>query len=74
MVRKIVLVLADEQRRGNPGKFRLEEIVQIVALASCELPQTSQRPVSHWTPTELAQEAIKRGIVKEISPRSVGRF
>lgn len=73
LVRKIVLVLADEQRRGNPGKFSLEEIVQIVALA-CELPQTSQRPVSHWTPTELAQEAIKRGIVKEISPRSVGRF
>jgi hypothetical protein len=30
--------------------------------------------VSHWTPTELAAEAIKRGIVEKISPRSVGRF
>lgn len=70
---KIISILADEQRRGNPGKFSLEEIVQIVALA-CELPATSQRPVTHWTPSELAQEAVKRGIVKEISPRSVGRF
>ncbi|MEP0854374.1 hypothetical protein NC991_28995 [Funiculus sociatus GB1-A4] len=30
--------------------------------------------MSHWTPTELAAEAIKRGIVEKISPRSVGRF
>lgn len=71
--RKIILVLMDEQRRGNPGKFSLEEIVQIVALA-CELPATSELPVTHWTPTELARIAVKRGIVTEISPRSVGRF
>jgi putative transposase len=73
LIRKIVSILADEQRRGNPGKFSLEEIIQIVALA-CELPQTSERPVSHWTPKELALEAIKREIVNDISPRSVGRF
>lgn len=73
LLRKIISVLADEPRRGNPGKFSLEEIIQIVALA-CELPATSQRPVTHWTPGELAQEAVKRGIVKEISSRSVGRF
>ena len=70
---KLISMLADEQRRGNPGKFSLEEIMQIVALA-CELPATSQRPVTHWTPRELALEAVKRGIVTEISPRSVGRF
>lgn len=70
---KIISVLMDEQRRGNPGKFSLEEIVQIVALA-CELPATSELPVTHWTPTELARVAVKRGIVAEISPRSVGRF
>jgi putative transposase len=73
LTRKIVSVFADEQRRGNPGKFSLEEIIQIIALA-CELPQTSELPVSHWTPRELAIEAIKRGIVTDISPRSVGRF
>ncbi len=71
--RKIILVLMDEQRRGNPGKFSTEEIVKIVALA-CELPATSELPVTHWTPTELARVAVTRGIVTEISPRSVGRF
>ncbi len=73
LCRKIILVLTDEQRRGNPGKFSLEEIVQIVALA-CELPATSELPVTHWTPTELARIAVLRGILTEISPRSVGRF
>jgi putative transposase len=71
--RKIILLLMDGQRPGNPGKFSLEEIVQIIALA-CELPATSELPVTHWTPKELALEAVKRGIVTEISPRSVGRF
>jgi hypothetical protein len=48
-------------------------VVRIVAIA-CESPEKSERPVSHWTAKELAQEAIKRGIVEKISPRSVGRF
>ncbi len=73
LLKKILLVLMDEQRRGSPGKFSLEQIVQIVALA-CELPATSGLPVTHWTPTELARESILRGIVIEISPRSMGRF
>ena len=51
----------------------MEQITLIVALA-CELPASSGRPISHWTPRELTQEAVKRGIVEQISPRSVGRF
>jgi hypothetical protein len=35
-------------------------------------PGESQRPVSSWTPRELADEAVKHGIVKQISPRTVG--
>lgn len=66
-------ILADEPRSGAPATFTPEQIVQIVALA-CEDPSASGRPVSHWTPRELADEAIKRGIVESISPRSVGRF
>lgn len=66
-------VLSDEQRPGGPAKFSLEQIVQIVAVA-CEQPESSIRPTSHWTPRELAQEVVKRGIVQEISPRSVKRF
>jgi putative transposase len=66
-------VLSDQLRPGTPSKFSVEQIVQIVALA-CESPQNAQRPVNQWTPTELAQEAVKRGLVEDISPRSVGRF
>jgi putative transposase len=66
-------VLADEPRPGTPGVFEPEQIAQIIAVA-CEDPQASGRPVTHWTPAELTDEVIKRGIVASISPRSVGRF
>jgi transposase len=66
-------VLSDQPRCGTPATFTPEQICQIVAL-SCEPPEASGRPITHWTPTELADEAIKRKIVKRISPRSVGRF
>ncbi|WP_157816784.1 helix-turn-helix domain-containing protein [Nostoc flagelliforme] len=62
MFTQIISILKDEPRRGNPGKFSLEEIVQIIAVA-CEIPATSERPVSHWTPKELADEVVKRKIV-----------
>jgi putative transposase len=67
-------VLADAPRSGAPATFTPEQVVQIVALA-CEVPREgSGRPVTHWTPRELADEAVKRGIVGSISARSVGRF
>lgn len=66
-------VLADEPRCGTPSTFSAEQVVQIVALA-CEDPRDFGRPVTHWTPPELADEAKKRGIVQSISARSVGRF
>ena len=66
-------VLSDQPRSGSPSTFSPEQICQIVALA-CEPPAGSERPVTNWTPKELADEAIKRGIVESISPRSVGRF
>jgi putative transposase len=66
-------LLADAPRVGTPPKFTPEQVVQIVALA-CERPQESGRPISHWTPRELADEAQMRGIVHSISARSVGRF
>jgi putative transposase len=67
-------VLADAPRSGAPATFAPEQVVQIVALA-CEDPrEDSGRAITHWTPRELADEAVKRGIVGSISPRSVGRF
>lgn len=65
--------LADAPRSGTPATFTAEQICRIVALA-CEEPGECGRPVTHWSPPELADEAIKRGIVESISPRSVGRF
>ncbi len=69
----IEMVLSDAPRPGTPATFTPEQIVQIVAVA-CEDPQVSERPITHWTPWELADEVIKREIVSLISPRSVGRF
>ena len=69
----IVEALTDHPRAGTPATFTAEQIVQIVAVA-CEDPADSGRPVSHWTPREVAEEVRKRGIVETISTRSVGRF
>lgn len=66
-------LLRDNPRSGAPAKFTPEQLCQLVAV-SCEPPADSQRPVTHWTPPELADEVIQRGIVQSISPRSVGRF
>lgn len=66
-------VLADEPRPGAPARFTPEQLCQIMAVA-CEPPGDSARPISQWTPRELADEAIQRGIVERISARTVGRF
>ncbi len=66
-------VLGDLPRAGCGGTFTAEQIAQILAVA-CEPPENSGRPVTHWTPGELADEVMKRGIVPTISARHVGRF
>ena len=69
----IATVLADAPRSGAPVTFSAEQIVHIVNLA-CTAPGETGRPVTAWTPRELADEAIKQGIVTTISARTVGRF
>jgi putative transposase len=69
----IEVLLTDEQRPGAPATFTFEQFMQIMALA-CEKPEAAERPVSAWTPRELADEAAGRGIVSKISPRTVERF
>lgn len=73
LVEAIEAVLADAYRSGAPSCFSAEQIVQIIAVA-CAEPQASGLPITHWTPQELADEVVKRGIVTSISARSVGRF
>lgn len=65
--------LSDSPRSGGPPRFTAEQLAQILAV-SCEPPADSGRPVTHWTPPELADEVVKRGIVDSISPRHVDRL
>ncbi len=69
----ILECLSDQPRSGSPGKFSAEQICRIVAMV-CEPPEEYGRPVTHWTPKELADEAVKQGIVESISTRHAGRF
>lgn len=70
---EVVKRLEDAQRSGTPAKFKLEQILKLLAIA-CEPPETDGRPISHWTARELADEIVKQGIVEKISPRHVGRW
>lgn len=65
--------LADAPRSGAPATITAEQTCAIVALA-CERPEDGGVPISHWSASDLAREAVRRGIVTSISPRSVGRF
>ena len=40
----------------------------------CEDPERLDVPISHWSQSELARQAVKRGIVESISHGSIGRF
>lgn len=69
----IMQTLADEARSGTPPTFSAEQVCHIIAVA-CEEPQLSGRPITEWTPRELADEVIKREIVSSISTSQVARF
>jgi putative transposase len=65
--------LADAPRSGAPATYTPEQICAVVAM-TCEKPEASERPISHWSQREIADEAVRRGLVPSISQRSVGRF
>src|SRR5213594_1945335 len=63
----------DAARPGAPATLRAEPWCQRIALAWAP-PEASGRPIRHWTPREVASEAITRGLVATISERHGGRF
>lgn len=69
----IAVRLSDAPRSGAPATFTAEQTCAIVALA-CEKPEEADVPFSHWSASDLAREAVRRGLVPKISPRTVGRF
>lgn len=58
--------LSDLPRPGAPDTITPEQWCRVMALA-CESPQDHGYPISHWTSTELAAEAIQQGIVARLS-------
>ncbi len=65
--------LHDLPRAGKPSALSADQLCQITALA-CEKPEQSERPISHWSGREIADEVMKRGIVAQISPRHAARL
>jgi putative transposase len=65
--------LADLPRPGRPVQISAEQVCQIVALA-CKIPKDAERPISHWTGREIADEIVKRGILTQISARHARRL
>ena len=63
----------DLPRPGAPARITAEQVCSISALA-CEEPEDSERPITHWTAREIADEMIQRGIVEQISPRHAARL
>jgi len=60
----------DIPRPGRPSEITAEQTCQMVAMA-CEQPK--ERPISHWTGREIAEEVMRRGIVPTISARHAAR-
>jgi transposase len=65
--------LEDAPRSGKPPRITAEQVCQLVALA-CEPPPTAERPISHWSGQDLADELMKRGIIDTISGRHASRL
>lgn len=65
--------LRDAPRPGAPARITADQRCQIEALA-CEAPEHAERPITHWTAREIADELQKRQIVDRISPRHAARL
>lgn len=65
--------LSDAPRSGAPCRITAEEVCAIIALA-CKRPRDCGLPLSHWSASDLAREALRQKLVARLSPRSAGRF
>lgn len=57
--------LADAPRPGAPPTITPEQTCAIVAMA-CERPDDGGVALSHWSTSDLAREAVRRGIIPSI--------
>jgi putative transposase len=56
---------SDAARPGALAMFTPEQVCAIM-VAACEPPKRSDLPLSHWSQSELAQAALRRGIVDSL--------
>jgi transposase len=65
--------LTDRPRSGRPRRFTAVQVAAVTALA-CTLPAETGIPLSRWSSSELAVEAVERGITSAISASTVRRW
>jgi len=65
--------LADRPRSGRPPVFAATVRAEIKALA-CSLPAECGLPLSRWSCTDLAGEAVARGVTGALSGSTVRRW
>ncbi|GAA3628892.1 IS630-like element ISMsm5 family transposase [Nonomuraea rosea] len=65
--------LKDRPRSGRPPRFTPVQRAEVTALA-CQLPAETGMPLSRWSSTDLAREAVGRGIAEAMSASTVRRI
>ncbi len=65
--------LVDRKRSGRPPVFGAEVVAQVKAMA-CEPPEQRQVPLSRWSSSELARQAVELGCVQALSAATVRRW
>ena len=65
--------LTDRPRSGRPRRFTAVQVAAVTALA-CTLPAETGIPLARWSSSELAVEAVGRGVASSISASTVRRW
>jgi transposase len=65
--------LDDRARSGRPRTFADVAAAEVKAMA-CALPAETGVPLARWSATELAAEAVTRGVVEAVSASTVRRW
>ena len=65
--------LVDRPRPGRPRRFGADVVAGIKAMA-CEPPEQRAVPLARWSSGELAEQAVREGLVPTISSSTVRRW
>jgi transposase len=65
--------LDDRGRSGRPRSFGPEVVAGVKAMA-CEAPAARDVPLSRWSSTDLAAQAVAEGLAASVSPSTVRRW